>query len=360
MNMHKVVVRSIDVGYGHVKYTKGTEGPGRFTYASFPSVPVMDTRPTANMVEAGVPGNKVMRVTVSGTRFLVGPDAAMELKSDSNSRVLHDDFLDEEGYLALNYGALMDMGEKEIDYLVAGLPVSLFHARRQDLIDLLQGEHEIAPDTKVTIKNVVVLPQPVGALYNYAFNQPNESIFKDLKNENTLVVDPGYKTFDWVFSRFVHPLQSRSGSYHAGGVSRILEVIAESISKKEGRRLSNYDRLEQGLIKYLSDKKPEIKLWGKPCDISEHIALAKHLAEESVSKLKASVGNGEDVDNIILSGGAGKFFYDALSAAYPNHMIVLQKNMQMANVEGYQQAGIRKAISDLGKQGIDKREIVLV
>ena len=55
--------------------------------------------------------------------------------------------------------------------------------------------------------------------------------------------------------------------------------------------------------------------------------------------MKNRVGDGSDIDNIILLGGGSTLFARTIKAFYPKHTPLVIENAQMANVMGFQAAG---------------------
>ena len=154
----------------------------------------------------------------------------------------------------------------------------------------------------------------------------------DLPDSTYLIVDPGYLTFDFLVSAGDKIIEKRSGS-HAGGVSRIITAIAESIERKFGHKYENLHAIDKGL------RKRKIRISGKDEDLVEHIRNTKPVIEAPIIYMQNIVGDGSDIDFIILVGGGAKVFDKTLKERYPDHNVIMVEESDKANVKGYQIIG---------------------
>jgi plasmid segregation protein ParM len=323
------IIRSIDLGFGFTKYDHLDPETGEIEYSSFPS---LAPRASNTDMSAGILGRRdTVVVDVDGTKYEIGPDST-DLETSDVVRALNDSYIFTDQYKALTLGALHYINEEEIDLLVVGLPVSNLH-QASDLHKILKGEHKINDEKTVNVKEVLVLAQPIGGLY-YCMKCLDNEDFEDLKEEKNLIIDPGFLTFDFVLANGDKPNENKSDS-KPGGVSKILEAIAKSISEKFKIRYDNLSAIDKGLRK--SNRK--IKISGKPEPLEEHIKNTKSVLESSITYMTNLVGDGSDIDNIIVVGGGAKIFEKAIKAHYPEREIHIIENSQYANVKGYQQAG---------------------
>jgi plasmid segregation protein ParM len=350
MDMQKIIVRGIDSGFGFIKYTEKVEGINNVTYNKFPSIAVRKVGSGSSALDATSANLNAVDVMVGKEIFTVGPEAHLETGNNSDPRILHEDYVERPEYLALYYGALFFMGVSHIDFLVVGLPVSLVTSKKEVLIEKLTGTHEILPGRFVTIANVVVMPQPLGSLMSHAFSQGRE-VYQNIKQEMSLIPDPGYKTFDWVLVSGFRPIGSRSGSHLGGGMREILNVIADDMQNKgvTKNRYKNFERLDAAIVTGKLNLPSQ-----KGYDLTPHIEVAKStIVEEAVQKMYGVAGDGDDIDNIVLAGGPAKLFYDAIKRAYPSHNIIIAEDNQFANVKGYFSVGVEKAKGYIVSNGLD-------
>lgn len=319
-------IRAIDLGSGWVKLNRKVGE--KLEYMSFPSLAPRHTGRDLSMALLGKRDTVV--VTVEGTQYEVGPDSA-DLDTNDSTRNLNDQYIYTDQYKACFYGALHYMGETEIDLLVVGLPLTTIH-RSEDLRNICVGTHKINDTTTVTVKEVLVLPQPMGALYYCLAQSENREEFEFLRDDTNLIVDPGYLTFDFLLTNGEKINDARSQA-HPGGVSKVLRAICESLSTKFGLKYDNLSAVDKAL------SRRRIKINGKAEDLQEHIKYAKPAIEGSVNYMRNVAGDGSDIDNIILVGGGQHIFAKTILNYYRNHTIYVLGDAQYANVKGFQAAG---------------------
>lgn len=320
-------IRALDLGSGWVKFNR-LNADGKLEYVSFPS---LAPRHTGRDLSVSLLGKRdTVVVNVEGTLYEVGPDSA-DLDSNDSTRNLNDQFIYSDQYRAAFYGALHYMGEKEIDLLVVGLPLTTIH-RAGDLKAICQGVHKINDTTTVTVKDVLVLPQPLGGLYYCLSQRKERPEFEFLDEETNLIIDPGYLTFDFLVTNGEKINDGRSGA-HPGGVSKVLRAICESLSNKFGVKYDNLSAVDKAI------ERRRIKINGKTEDLLEHIRYAKPAIEGSVNYMRNVAGDGADIDNIILFGGGQHIFVRTLLNYYKNHTVYVLGDAQFANAKGFQAAG---------------------
>jgi len=335
-------VRAVDVGYGNTKYVLAHPTSGDVQCALFPSVAVQ-ANSSADLTAGALQRLNTVVVEVNGVQFEVGKDA--DLAQDlTHARVLDRDFCKTDIYLALLRGALHYMGCPSLDLLVLGLPLNTFGTLQHTLAKRVKGCHPVpafaigAPGravglpthAEVLVREVYLLPQPLGALFDHAIQQGQ---FAKLQSHTSLIVDVGFFTFDWLFSHGVKPIASRSGAVN-GGLSAILSVIAAGVGKQFDAQITNVKRLDQALRTGTS-----LRLFGQEHDITHHISAGEAKAREFVAAMASRVGDGADVDNIILCGGGAHFFHALVREKYPRHNVVIARDPVFANLRGFQLAG---------------------
>lgn len=343
--MTKAIIRAIDVGYGNTKFTVLRQGPSEIHCGIFPSIAPQASSITDLGGELFQRRNTVA-VKVNGVHYEVGKDASLA-KDASYGRTLDPDYALTDAYMALVRGAIYYMGVDSIDVLVVGLPVNSYESKREELEKRLVGEHAIpSPRSKgvdgscrnVRVGNVRVLPQPIGAFFDYSMQQGR---FQKMRNEMNLVIDPGYFTLDWVVAKGVKISIPRSGS-HSGGMSSVLSTVGELVSRDIGEQLSDYAGIDDALR---FGNNP--RFFGKEFEISKYLPQAKEKARQFVAVLANKVGVAADIDNILLAGGGAEFFLDLVKEKFPKHSVQITPDPVYANVRGFQFAGEHWASQNL-------------
>lgn len=329
----KPLVLALDLGWGHTKLSR-RGADGALSYMSFPS---LAPRHVDFGMESQVLGRRNTKVVyVDGTAYEIGPDSS-DLDSGEATRNLNEQYILTEQYRAVFYGALAYMTENEstkvIDLLVGGLPLSNMRMAPK-LTEMMAGTHEIAPGVSVTVKKALVVPQPLGG---YMFCKSLSEIvpnFEFLEEENVLVIDPGYLTFDYLVVNSGRIVENRSGA-HTGGVSKVLRSVADSISEAFDINYTNLAAIEKGLAR----SPAKIKINGKTELLEGHVRNARAVIEGAVTYMKNIVGDGSDIDTIILLGGGGGIYQKTLDMFYPQHNILTVDSPALANVMGFQLIG---------------------
>lgn len=324
--MGTTIIRALDIGYGSTKLVMSHPPGSDIQCKLFPSVAPL----AANLDLSGgvIARRDTVLVQVHGNRFEVGPDSELVLNTHA-SRVMHENFSGTTEYLALFRGALSYMGVDRIDLLVVGLPVSSLSAKAGDLKQRLEGTHPVAGGKTMTVRKILVLGQPLGGFIHYSLTHGLYSQFRETKN---LVIDPGFFTVDWILAKGIQPIPQRCGSF-AGGMHSVLRRVAQAISEEYQVNFDDYGVLDQAL------RGEKLRLFGNDVDTVKYIPQAKPAVEEAVNAIVNSVGDGRDIDSIVLVGGGAPFFRTAIEHRFPSHRVWLVPDPVFSNVRGFQLAG---------------------
>ena len=269
----------------------------------------------------------------------------MSLAADTfRAKQLHDEYTETPEYLALLRGALSMMKVSRIDLLVVGLPVALFAVKKAALEKAMTGQHDIGGGKAVTVGKALAVAQPQGALVHYASEHQKMA---EIGHEQSLIIDPGSRTFDWLVARGMRLVQKQSYSFNRG-MSDVLRLLAAEITKDIGSPYRDYDAIDLALR---TGKQPVI--FQKPYDMKRLLPLAETVAEQAVSTMKEWIEAPHSLQNIILVGGGAFLFRKAVKAAFPKHRIHEVREPMFANVRGFQLAGQNYARSVMAVVGKD-------
>lgn len=315
----KAVVRAIDVGYGTTKFTTDDS----LNCAIFPSLaPHADLhRDRARLYR----DRRTSEVWVDGLAYEVGPDSTLF----SDTPVLHGDYTTTPQYRALLYGALEAMRLERVDLLMTGLPVRMHRAGSERLKRLLVGTHCIRPGRIVEVIQAMVVMQPLGGFLAYSHERGGWSIARE---QQYLLVDPGYFTFDWMVTRGMMEVPGLSNSVECG-MSEYLRVIEDHLNHDLGTTYSNPRKIDESL------RRGTFRLHGQRVNLQPYRERADTVPRRAVDVLRNHVGSGADIDEIVLVGGGAPFFAAALSEAFPRHTIRPVADPILANVRGFQLIG---------------------
>lgn len=328
----ELVVRAVDVGSGNTKFVTGVAGT-EIRCANFPSVAYPSSGETPQWPASE--RRKTVCIPVGPLFYEVGPDVG--LAADTfRAKQLHDEYTESPEYMALLRGALSLMKVPRIDLLIVGLPVALFTLKKAALEKAMTGDHPVGGGKTVTVLKAMAVAQPQGALVQYAAEHEKMAT---IGTEQSLVIDPGSRTFDWLVTRGMRLVQKQSNSINRG-MSDVLRLLAAEISKDIGTPYRDYDAIDLALR---AGKAPVI--FQKPYDMKRHLPLAESVAQQAVSTMRQWIETPESLQNIILVGGGAFLFKKAVKAAFPKHRIHEVKEPMFANVRGFQLAGQNYAAS---------------
>ncbi|UUZ66305.1 hypothetical protein LP417_35415 (plasmid) [Polaromonas sp. P1-6] len=338
-------ILAIDIGYGNTKAVwhrrSTTSKQDEWTEICFRSV---TPRVVVDETGSGLSGMDRVVVNVGVDSFYVGPKATYE----GGTRALHPDYINTPEHEALLCGAwhymFKETGQlsQSVDLLVLGLPVSGFQSNRRRLQEL-GGKVRRVPVpynlrersgkdfVDVVAKKVMVLPQPMGGLMLASNHQKNFDLFDE--GVVSLVVDPGYNTFDWFVVDGMAPQLELCGSFQ-GGVSQILQTVSTKIGFEHGVGSLNFGRVEQALIA------GEMNLGHMKFSMEPYQRVAFNAASAVVAEFLQRFDPAKaGISRIYLCGGGAMHYVEALKERLPNLRIEVMENSVMANARGFWLAG---------------------
>ncbi|ABM39627.1 ParM/StbA family protein [Polaromonas naphthalenivorans] len=277
-------------------------------------------------------------VSVAGQAYYVGPKADRE----GGLRALHPDYINTPTHEALLLGAWHYMFKEtgivspSVDMLVLGLPVSGFSANKKVLKEIGSRVRRVPVPmpmrsrlgkayVDVSAKQVVVLPQPLGGLRlaaQSALELADDGVI-------SMVIDPGYLTFDWLLSDGMAPHYELCGSFQ-GGVSQLINAVAKRLSQDHGIESADFAMIESALAK------GELLLDLKRIDMTPYRKLAGQQAQDMVAQwLMRFNPYKAGVSRIFVCGGGAGFYIDALKARLPHIRMDVMPEGVMSNCRGY-------------------------
>ncbi len=321
------VVRAVDVGFGNTKYVSNVAGSD-IRCASFPSVAYPTMREPSG--QPGYERRKTVAIPINGLFYEVGPE--VELAADTfRATQMHDRYTETPEYMALLRGALALMKQPAIDLLVVGLPVAALTTKKAALEKAVTGIHDIGNGKSVVVRKALAIAQPQGALVDFAVQHGKMA---SIEREQSLILDPGSRTFDWLVARGMRLVLNKSHSVNRG-VFDILQAIAAEIGHDIGTPYNDIEAIDLALR---TGKNPVI--YQKPYDISRAMPMAYSIAQQAVASMMRWIDASYSFQNIILVGGGAYLFKKAVKEGFPKHRILEVKDPLHANVRGFQIAGM--------------------
>ena len=327
-------VMGYDIGYSNAKGLAGFVGKNKgFDQAKrfirpVAAAPVADCIDSDNdLTDQRVP------VTIDGEQWYAFIEPSMIMR---DKRELNYDYVTTKQYRAAFLAGLMQAECDTIDYLVTGLPVSqaMDDKRVQELVAMMEGEHQVAPKRKVTVKKVIVRPQPSAAYirmaYDYASDQQMSRIIRE---GQTVVVDPGFFSVDWVTLKNGGMIKESSGT-SIRAMYRVIDAAAEAIAREYGAGGAVRSALERAMRK----GEKELLANGQFVAFEPFLAeAAEKISRYALSQMKSDMALQDNVaDILVLAGGGAHLYKEAARELFPEcrHVITF-KDSVTAIAEGY-------------------------
>jgi len=333
---------AVDVGYSNVKYSSGRAEVGgkvQIRTGVFPALAPVLTNEGFHIRE-GSPSLDGTIVSLGGMRYFVGEDVRFHA-SGSEPRTIPSNYCESDEYRALLMGALhyiaKDVGSPQsmvIETLVLGLPLLTWRQHHKRLAARIQGEHALGGSADnqfkclVQVKKVAVVVQPLGALYRHGVDTPEMAT-----SGWTLVVDAGGGTLDWFVSQRMRPNWARSGA-HNKSMLACCYAVADQINPDWKDQSEIINRIDDAL----QTAADFFEVQGKKYPLVKYRAAVDAVIRESVNKMMAAVGKTDNLDYILVTGGAASIFYTYLCENYPQlaPIIHIDTDNLYANVKGFQ------------------------
>ncbi|AYM89019.1 MULTISPECIES: ParM/StbA family protein [Pseudoalteromonas] len=324
-------VMGLDIGYSNLKVSMGTKGEDIRTKILPAGAGNIDLMPRS--VGAGL-GTDFLQVIINDQKWAAGvePD-----RLQGWERELHKDYKSTDVYRALFYAALLVSEQSVIDVLVTGLPVdqAMKDEQRQELASLLKGEHQITPKRKVTVKDVIVVPQPAGAYMDVVNSAVDDDVLDVIHNGKTVVIDPGYYSVDWV-ALVEGEIHYRSSGTSLKAMSRLIQVANELIHDDNGAA-PGIDKIE----KAIRTGKSYIYLFGQKIELKEYMENASNtVSREALTSMKKTMrDDGMDADVVLLAGGGASSYMAAAKELFSKSRIIELENSVLSNSRGFWYCG---------------------
>ncbi|MGN7444250.1 MULTISPECIES: ParM/StbA family protein [Pseudomonas] len=334
----KLVV-GLDIGYSNLKLAYGFKGGAEPTVIVKPAQAAPITQMPTGYEDGSARREGEYRVLVDGQPWIACIDPG---RSSGMQRQLHEDFTSSDVYKALFHASLIEACQEGdiIDVLVTGLPVShnRNRAMREALIDRLKGEHQVAAARKITVKEVIVLAQPVGTFVDVFSYHEDGAAFNE---SSVLVLDPGFFSLDWVL--FVNgELVESSSNSSLKAMSVMLDAVNEEIIKDLGGSPGT-EKLEIAL----QQGKTTIRLFGKVVELEMYLQrAAARIAPAALEEVRRDMRflAGKELDFLVGGGGGGTFYMDAAKEVYPKTQPIISDSPVTSNATGFFWYGVDKAV----------------
>lgn len=228
--------------------------------------------------------------------------------------------------------------------LVAGLPISHYRRHRNELINILKGQHPVVvmdkngerEDTVVRVSEVRVVPQPFGTIMNLMLSDLGEVRDRRFLTEKVGVIDVGFRTTDFTIADRTR-YSERGSRTTDTGISRAYASIAAKLQESSGVNVELYrlyDAVDRGSIK-IHGKRYDLKL------VKEH--AFSQLASTIATDANRLWTNDWDIDRVMITGGGGAILAPFLTGLVNGEIMPVEPGVdtRLNNVRGYWKYGKR-------------------
>lgn len=296
---------------------------------------VVKTLAIASRARAGVHGTTVIGdnaggiapcYETEGVQFTVG-----ELADAESARFNEYPFSAMNRTIVNHALRLAGLGGCEV-HIATGLPLAMYYqgadpnreviARKDKSIKT--GVRALDDGPMPIIVSHKVFPEGLAAWIDYAVGE--DGTLRDDGDETVAVIDIGGRTTDVAVvlpgRRIDH---ARCGSADIG-VLNVVEAV-----RLELQRQTNFDLGGANIEKALRTR--SVKVFGKPLDIGAAIdAAVKQVTDAVTREVNRRLGDGVDIDKILLVGGGAYLFKD-VARKFPN--VVIPAEPEFANARGF-------------------------
>ena len=317
----------MDIGYSNLKVAYGESG-GDPTLIIRPA----GAAPSENIGQRIMGNDDSLRVQVDGREFAA---AISHDRIENWPRELHKDYTSTDSYRALFNAGLLLSGMTEVDRVVTGLPTSQYFDEnlRKHLVATMTGEHQVTPRKKIVVKDVKIVPQPLGGFADYLVNLGDPSQIEDA---SVLVVDPGFFSVDWVLLVNGEFKRGSSGtSLDASSV--ILDEAAALIAKDHGGNPGR-GKMENAV----RSGRNTVSVFGERVDITPYLATASATVGHILcAQLQESLRKEDsDIDTIVMVGGGAPFYESAIKESFAKTPVFVAADSVFANARGFWRGGV--------------------
>ncbi|WEV41292.1 ParM/StbA family protein [Lactobacillus sp. ESL0681] len=226
--------------------------------------------------------------------------------------------------------------------ITIGLPTGDYadQTKLNAITEVLDGQHQITIDGQiltVRVKQIYILPQPIGTLYNELLDDKGFIENKDLLDKMIGVVDIGGGTIliDTILN---FELSGRNRQQFNTGANSLYEVIDKQIDGHV-----SLHQLADELRKGMKDKKFSYTFSANRKDDITDIVNKEidRFTRQLIANVKTTLKNIENIDLLLVTGGGANLVNRKLvKAAFAETEIKFVSETETANVDGFYKFGL--------------------
>ena len=235
---------------------------------------------------------------------------------------------------------LPNLAGHEVLRIVTGVPSNL--AKNQKIINqikqLLLGVHEVKSVTwesvrpiTFEIREVIVVPQPLGTMYDYVYDPEADALNEKLLDQRAIVIDIGWGTTDIAFLETARVRSTFSFNIGTSDyISDLQEDVNSDLPEASIFSLAPHE-LDEALL-----ESPIVETPFGEFDLSAYVE--KHCKNQAKRVYQEVMGLGLEFNKfykIILTGGGSLLYEKYLREFFNDPRLLIQENAVMANCRGF-------------------------
>lgn len=337
-------VFGLDIGYSNLKTTDGFVSAEEGFTDAITSVRPVASAPVRDCITSdNDTADERVPVEVNGEPWYACIEPNL-IRRDR--RQLNYDYMQTDQYEAAFKAALLSARDNTIDVLVTGLPVS--QAKNSEAVAriraLMEGEHQVAAKRTVTVKKVVVRPQPSAAFVRMVYeHSADEKMSRLIQHGQVVVVDPGFFSVDWVTVKNGGLVKETSGTSILA-MYRVIEETAETLCREYGAGQS----IRKDLERAIRSGQKDVIANGEFVEFAPFLEQAsRNTATYALNEMKSDMALQDNVaDILVLTGGGASLYEEEARKILSNcrHVITFD-NPVTAIAEGYWLIGQAMALA---------------
>ena len=144
-----------------------------------------------------------------------------------------------------------------------------------------------------------------------------------------MVLDPGYRTFDWLEVIGGRVIDRHADAINAGMYDVYRDMQERILDAKDAEL--DIVAIEQAVV----EGKP-IRVRGEPLDHQLYFKASLQAKQDLIeTRIRTEIGPAPEADIILIAGGGAQAFAPAVKRAFPKHRVEVCPLPQEANAKGY-------------------------
>lgn len=234
--------------------------------------------------------------------------------------------------------------------IITGVPTNDFNESSvKNIMNVLKGDHNVTindDSLNIRVKEVKVLPQPVGTIYNEMLDNEGYLEKENYLEEQITIVDIGGGTV--LIDTLMNMNLSDTGrAQKETGAYKVYEMVTNSCLK------DNIHGITSSNVEKIMRQNDNDKYYFKPnknesYDISKHVKKAKiKYTRELINTINTTLKGTSKIDTFLFTGGGANLInHEEILNAYKHAIFV--EDSETANVNGFYKFGKASQLEEAG------------